>query len=108
MGKLWDIWKKNNNGEISEEKSFFRYAIISSAVFVVLVGFVNHDNVIRWIRAGFEVRHQNKQIELYRQDIQEMEETIDGLKGNLDSLERFAREKFKFAEPGEDVYLDNK
>lgn len=107
MGKFMDIWKKKNDDN-SEERSFLKYAIFSGAVFVILVGFVNEDNIIRWIRAGFEVRHQNKQIELYKQDIQEMEKTISGLKGNLDSLETFAREKFKFAEPGEDVYLDNK
>jgi len=108
MSKFLDIWNRKKDGDNKEERSFFRYAIVSGLVFIVLVGFVNEDNVIRWIKAGFEIRHQNKQIELYKQDIQEMEETINALKGNVDSLETFAREKFKFAEPGEDVYLDNK
>jgi cell division protein FtsB len=34
-----------------------------------------------------------------------MDESIEDLKTDRDSLEKFAREQFHFAVPGEDVYI---
>ena len=44
-------------------------------------------------------------MEIYRQQIEDMDESIEDLKNDRDSLEKFARERFHFAAPGEDVYV---
>ena len=44
-------------------------------------------------------------MEIYRQQIEDMDESIEDLKTDRDSLEKVARERCHFAAPGEDVYL---
>ena len=40
-----------------------------------------------------------------RSDIDAMNEEIEALTNSRDSLEKFARETYHFAAPGEDVYI---
>lgn len=101
MGKIKEIW----NGE---HRSFVRYAVCTTAFFFIFVGFIHEDNIIRWIRAGFELRRQNRQIENYRKEIEKMDEQIRILSTDKDTLEQFARENFHFARPGDDVYIEEK
>ena len=104
MGKFRDIWDTGKDGKNSEKRSFFRYAIVATVIFIVLVGFVNQNNIVRWVKAGAEIRRQDRQIEKYRDEIKAMDDQIHGLTSNKDSLEQYARENFGFAEPGDDVY----
>ncbi len=108
MGKFKDIWNRDLDGRNAERRSFFRYAICATAFFVVMVGFVNQNNIVRWIKAGFEIRNQERLIERYSAEIKDMENRIHGLTSDRDSLEQFARESFGFAEPGDDVYVIEK
>ena len=98
MGKIKDIW----NGE---HRSFVRYAVWSTVVFLVIVTFFGHASLIRWARAGIQLHRQERQVEVYRQDIERMDEQIGRLSNDRDTLEKFAREQFHFAAPGDDVYL---
>ena len=108
MGKFKDLWNRNLDGEDAEKRSFFRYAICVTVFFMVMVGFVNQNNIVRWIKAGFEIRNQERLIEQYSAEIKAMDKQIHGLTSSKDSLERFARENFGFAEPGDDVYIIEK
>ncbi len=103
--KLWDIAKDDKN---VERRSFVRYAIFASVAFIIMVGFVNQNNIVRWIKAGFEIRDQERLIERYNAEIKQMDRKIHGLTHSRDTLERFARESFGFAEPGDDVYVIEK
>lgn len=105
-GKYKHIWKKSKDGTNKEERSFLRYVIIATAIFLVFICFIKRDNVFRWIEAGFTVRKQDKQIEYYEADIERLQHELESLTGNRDTLEKYAREKFLFAEPGEDVYVE--
>ena len=105
MGKFRDIWDTGRDGKNAEKRSFLRYAIVATAVFILLVGFINQNNIVRWIKAGAEIRRQDKMIEKYSKEIKEMDDQIHGLTSNKDSLEQYARENFLFAEPGDDVYV---
>ena len=96
VGKFKDIWDTGKDGRNAEKRSFIRYAIVATTLFV------------RWVKAGFEIRSQERQIERYSTEIKEMDSQIHGLTSNRDSLERFARESFGFAEPGDDVYVVGK
>ena len=105
MGKFKDIWNRDLDGRNAERRSFVRYAICATAFFIIMVGFVNQNNIVRWVKAGFEIRNQERLIERYSAEIKDMEDRIHGLTSDRDSLERFARENFGFAEPGDDVYV---
>ena len=99
--KFKDIWNRDKDGSRKEQRSFLRFAIVATAIFVVLL-FAKRDNVVRWVQAGFTIRDQ---IERLEEKIEGMNAHIEMLTTNKDSLETFAREKFHFAEPGDEVYL---
>lgn len=105
MGRKNNIWNRAEDGNRKEQRSFARYAIVATAIMVIFL-FVKKDNVVRWIQAGFTLRKQERQIELYRQQNEELDKTINMMSNDRDTLEKFARENFHFAEPGEDVYIE--
>ena len=105
MGKFKDIWDSTKDGNNAVRRSFLRYAIIITAIFLIFVGFVTNNNLVRWFKAGVEIRKQEKQMRILQSEIEEMDRQIHTLSSSRDSLERFARERFYFAEPGDDVYV---
>ncbi|MBP5235631.1 MAG: septum formation initiator family protein, partial [Bacteroidales bacterium] len=78
---------------------------VITALALIYALFFSDDNLIRWFRAGIELRQQRRQIERYQKEIKSMDERIKTLSTDRDSLEQYARENFNFAEPGDDVYL---
>lgn len=98
--------KKRNPFWNNDHYYFSKFAVISTLLFAVILCFFARDNVIRWVRAGFEIRAQERQMQVYRQEIDDMNRQIQTLTHEKDSLEKFAREQFHFAEPGDDVYLE--
>ena len=82
-----------------------KYILISTAVFLVVIGVLMRDNIFRWIGAEVTLHRQKKQIEYYQKENAALDERIQSLSTDRDSLEKYAREKFLFAEPGDDVYL---
>ena len=99
-----DIWDPDKDGNKKEQRSFLRYAIIATALFLLFL-FLQKDSIITWVQAGFTLRRQERQIEQLQRENAEMDRKIQMMKGDRDTLERFAREKFYFAEPGDDVYI---
>ena len=57
------------------------------------------------VQAGLSLRRQERQIEQYQRENAELDRRIRVMTGDRDSLERYAREEFFFAEPGDDVYI---
>ncbi|MBO8444772.1 MAG: septum formation initiator family protein [Bacteroidetes bacterium] len=77
----------------------------STSIFLLLMIFWPGNNVIRWVGARIEISRQEKQIREYNRQIRQMDERIRMLTSDRDTLEKFAREQFNFAEPGDDVYI---
>lgn len=98
MGKIREMW----NGP---HRSFIRYATFATGLFLLIVGFFGEDNLVRWAKAGIELRQQQRQIEFYKTEIADMEKRLQKLSTDVDSLEEFARYRFHFAAPDDDVYL---
>lgn len=98
LGKIKDIFT-------GEHRKFAWFVVISTSLFALswIVGPGN--TVVHWIKARNEITRQEKQMEMYRMQIESMDAGIEDLKNNKDSLEKFAREHFHFASPGEDVYI---
>lgn len=105
MGKFSKIWNRSKDGANHEERSFVRYAIVSTVIFLLFICVVKRDNLFRWIEAGLTIHRQEKQMEYYDADIARLKDELNSLTTDRDTLEKFAREKFLFAEPGEDVYV---
>ena len=99
-----DIWDRSKDGSKKEQRGFLRFVIVATAIFLVVL-LVKKDNVIRWVQTGFELRRQKREIEYYQKEIRRLDSEIEGLSNNRDTLEKFAREQFLFAEPGDDVYI---
>ena len=99
-----DIWNRDKDGNKKEQRSFLRYAIIATALFAVFL-LLKKDSVVTWVQAGFTLGRQRRQIEQYERENEELDRRIKTMRENRDSLERYAREQFYFAEPGDDVYI---
>ena len=86
-------------------RKFFWFATVVTALFL-FVWIVGPGNTIgHWIKAGVEIRRQEKLIQQYEQQNAAMETRLQMLRNDKDTLEKFAREQFQFAAPGEDVYI---
>ena len=98
MSKLSNIFK-------GEHKNFRIFVAFSTAVFV-FIWIVGPGNTwIHWAKAGLEIKRQERQIKEYQLEIERMDKTVNMLKTDRDTLEKFAREQFQFAAPGDDVYV---
>lgn len=104
MGKFLDIWDRKKDGSRKELRSFGRTMIVALTLAVFFL-FLKKDNVLRWVEAGFTIRRQNKEMEMNARQIEQMQQTLESLTTNRDSLEKFARERYHFAEKGDDIYL---
>ena len=98
MGRIRDIF----NGP----HRFFAAFVVGVAVFFIFKWTVGPGNtIIHWIKAGIEADRQEKMIEQYRLENAELDRRINMMKNDRDTLEKFAREQYNFAVPGEDVYI---
>ena len=48
---------------------------------------------------------QQKEIARYKKANEELDRKIENMRDDKETLEKFAREQYNFAAPGEDVYL---
>ena len=86
-------------------RKFAWFVVIVTGIFVFLWIVGPGTTVIHWAKASYEIRRQEKMILEYEQQNAEMDRRINMLKTDKDTLEKFAREQFNFAVPGEDVYV---
>ena len=100
-----EIWDRIKNIFTGERRKFAWFLAIVLTLFAGSWLFGRGNTIIPWIAAKMEIRRQNAQIEEYRRQIEEMDGSIDQRETDLDTLEKFAREQYKFAAPGEDVYV---
>ena len=105
MGVFKDLWNRDKDKGREEQRSFLRYAVVATALFVVFMC-VKKDNILTWINASFTLRSQQKQIESLELKNEGLDRKLNDLLTSRDSLERFARETYYFAAPGDDVYID--
>lgn len=104
MGIMRKIWDRRLDGNRAEERSLIRTGIVAFA-FVLIFLCVKKDNLFHWIKAGVTISEQNREIKANEVHINELERTIHILTHDRDSLEKFARERFHFAQKGDDIYL---
>ena len=96
MGKIKDIMT-------GKYGSLIRFSLACLAIFLILWLLGPGNTFISWIQAASEISAMEKQIENYKTQTEALDSRIEDLTTNRDSLEKFAREHFYFAAPGEDV-----
>ena len=104
MGKFRDFWDKSKDGNRHAQRSFLRFAIVLTLVFLLFL-LIKHDNLFVWVKSSFTLKRQERQIEQLRRENDELRKAAYELQHNRDSLETFAREEYFFCEPGEDIYI---
>ena len=103
--KFSDITQKIKSAYTGPRRSFFWFATLATVVFLFVWIVGPGNTVIHWAKAGIEIRRQDKLMEYYNEQNAQMEKRLHLLKNDKDTLEKFAREQFHFAAPGEDVYI---
>jgi len=91
------------------KKSLFsNYYFWAAVITFVVATFVIKGNLISFVRASHTIKLQQRQIEKYEAEIRELDGRISARISDKDSLETYARERYHFAEKGDDVYLVEK
>ena len=88
-----------------EHRRFWIFVALATAVFLFIWIVGPGNTIIHWAKAKMDINAQEKEIEQYRNDLEEMDKRINMLKTDKDTLEKFAREQYYFTAPGEDVYI---
>ena len=81
-----------------------RFLVIALIVFLVLVAFVDKNNLLDNWRLRGKISSLEEQREYYLQKIQEDSVILENLQ-NREFLERYAREKFYMKRPEEKIYI---
>ena len=98
MGKIKDIFQ-------GPHRKFAWFVVVSTTALILLWIFGPGHTFIHWGKAAAEVKRQEKIIEKYETENADLDRRINMMKTDKDTLEKFAREQYHFAAPGEDVYL---
>lgn len=78
---------------------------LASVFFVLWLTVLSPNTIGDWINDLHKVSEQKKQIDYYHESIQGIEERLVQLRSNSDSLEKFARERYYFHAPDEEVFI---
>ena len=103
-----EIWDKVKSVFTGEHRKFAWFVTVVLVVFVFSWMFGRGNTIFHWIEAKREIKRQEAQIEEYKRQIEEMDGSIDQRVTDIDTLEKFAREQYRFSEEGEDVYVIEK
>ena len=89
----------------SDHNYLLPFVIVVTTVVAMWLLFFAHNSVLNWVRATMEVKNQEEEMAQLQAEIDQMDAEINSLTNNRDSLEKFARDTYHFAAPGEDVYI---
>lgn len=95
MGKLatlWDFIGRHKYG-------------ITVLAFVVIIGFLDENSMIRRGSYAREINRLQNEIERYRADYEDNTQKLNELTTNPDAIEQIAREKYLMKKPNEDIYV---
>lgn len=78
---------------------------ITLGVFVVVIGFLDENSVVRRVGYAREESLLREEIEKYRKEYEENTERLNELVVDSGAIERIAREKYLMKKPNEDIYV---
>ena len=81
-----------------------KYAV-TLLLFVVLIVFVDENNLIRRFKYHREEARLRDEVEYYKQKYDEDTRRLDELTNDSGAIERIAREKYLMKKPNEDIFI---
>ncbi|MDE5710463.1 septum formation initiator family protein [Bacteroides sp.] len=78
---------------------------ITLGVFIVLIGFLDENSIVRRVGYAREESLLREEIEKYRKEYEENTERLNELAVDSGAIERIAREKYLMKKPNEDIYV---
>jgi len=69
------------------------------------VAFFDANNLVKWSKIVINISEQESQKRYYKEAINSIDEKLNELSSNRDSLEKFAREQYLFKEDDEDIFI---
>ena len=78
---------------------------ITLGVFLVVIGFLDENSIVRRIGYAREESLLRGEIEKYRKEYEENTERLNELVVDSGAIERIAREKYLMKKPNEDIYV---
>jgi len=81
------------------------YYILATVVFVVWVGFIDTDNLVRQYEQRKEMRKLQEKKKFYTGEIQKMKKLTVELTTSKEAMEQYGRETYQMKKPGEDIFL---
>jgi cell division protein FtsB len=94
---------KENFWNLARKVLINKYAI-AIYVFAVIMIFIGEHSLIQFVKRGTQIREVEAQIEHTNQQIRQAQRSMNML-DDIDSLERFARERYMMHTDKEDVYI---
>lgn len=94
---------KENFWNLARKVLINKYAI-AIYVFAVIMIFIGEHSFIQFVKRGAQIREVEAQIEHTNQQIRQAQRSMNML-DDIDSLERFARERYMMHTDKEDVYI---
>tara|TARA_Y100000816_G_C26097436_1_gene581006 strand:- start:701 stop:1012 length:312 start_codon:yes stop_codon:yes gene_type:complete len=85
-------------------KFFSNVYVLISTFFLIWILFLDSNSVLVNIRLKSEINHLENQISQLKKEIDKDKKLISNLK-NLDSLERFGREKYFMKKQNEEIFI---
>lgn len=82
-----------------------RKYLITTAAFVLIIGFLDENSLIRHMGYLNEIRRLKAEIEKYREEYEENTDRLNELAADSSAIERIAREKYLMKKPNEDIYV---
>lgn len=79
--------------------------MITILVFVLIIGVLDDNSLIRRVFHWREIRELNTEIERYRSQYEEDSRALKELTSNPEALEKIAREKYKMKKADEDIFI---
>ncbi len=78
---------------------------LAFVVFLIIVFFLDDNNLLERFKLSNEKQDLNEQIDFYNSGIKDNNRKMEELKTNSKNLEKFAREEYFMKKDNEDVYI---
>ncbi|MDR1372520.1 MAG: septum formation initiator family protein [Dysgonamonadaceae bacterium] len=74
-------------------------------VFMIVTQFFGDSNILDRISYNRQISELESEIKFYQAEKKKNQEKIDAIQSNPEGLEKFAREQYIMAAPGEDIFI---
>lgn len=100
MDKLVSFWNF-----VCKHKHWFNKYVITIAVFLVIIVFLDENNLVRRFKYVHEESLLREEIDKYRKEYEDNTRRLKELAVDSGAIERIAREKYLMKKPNEDIYV---